>query len=94
MDNVDNLVDRLDYGKPDSTKKDTKNGKIHVFCEETEKLLCKCLIHEKIHMLIQLFMLINMWIMWITLVGKQVFPNFQHVSGPHSYQQVPVHTFF
>lgn len=94
MDNVDNLVDRFDYGKPFSTKTDRKTGKTGIFTGRGQNILCKYIIHEKIHMPIQLEMLISMWIMWITLRGKQVFPDFQHISCPHSYQQVPVHTFF
>ncbi len=70
MDNVDNLVERFCYWKLFSTKNDEKTGKTGVLAEERGGLLCKCIIHEKIHMLIQLLMLINMWIMWITLPGK------------------------
>ena len=94
VDNVDNLVDSFYYGKPQSTEKDCKIDKNRYFLKGVNKILCKCIIHEKIHMPIQLIMLINMWIMWITLSGKQIFPYFQHISGTHSYQQVPVHTFF
>lgn len=94
MDNVDNLVESFCYWKPVSTEKDRKIDKIRIFWMQVCNILCKCLIHEKIHMLTQLIMLINMWIMWITLSGKEIFPDFQHVAGPHSYQQVPVHTFF
>jgi hypothetical protein len=28
------------------------------------------------------------------LFGKKVFPDFQHISGTHSYQQIAVHTIF
>ena len=49
---------------------------------------------KKIHMLQTYEMLINMWIMWITLFPEKIFADFMHVSGPHSYQQVSVHTVF
>lgn len=94
VDNVDNLVDSFHYWKPVSTEKYRKFNENREFDRSVSGILCKCLIHEKIHMLMQLIMLINMWIMWITLSGKQIFPYFQHISGTHSYQQVPVHTFF
>ena len=94
MDNVDNLVDSFHYWKPHSTENDCNFKENQDSDKNGFTVLCKCLIHEKIHMPIQLIMLINMWIMWITLSGKQIFPYFQHVSGTHSYQQVPVHTFF
>lgn len=94
MDNVDNLVDSFYYGKPNSTKNGRKCGKMRNFWKGGRVVLCKWIIHEKIHMFMQHQMLINMWIMWITLFGKQIFPDFKHISCPHSYQQVPVHTFF
>jgi len=70
VDNVDNLVERFYYGKLISTGNVKKTGKLQAFEIAVWKILCKCIIHERIHMSIQLIMLINMWIMWITLFGK------------------------
>lgn len=70
VDNVDNLVERFYYGKLISTGNVKKTGKMQAFEVGVWKILCKCIIHERIHMIIQLIMLINMWIMWVTLFGK------------------------
>ena len=67
MDNVDNLVDSFHYGKPVLTENDWNFNENQDFDKNGSAVLCKCLIHEKIHMSMQLLMLINMWIMWITL---------------------------
>ena len=58
VDNVDNLVERFYYGKLISTGNVKKTGKMQAFEVGVWKILCKCIIHERIH------------IMWITLFGK------------------------
>lgn len=70
VDNVDNLVDSYIYGKPVSTKNDQKYKDFQEFVEWCRNVLCKSVFHEKIHMFMQHIMLINMWIMWITLSLK------------------------
>ena len=52
VDNVDNLVDSFRYGKPDSTEKPWKLGENKDFDKIGIPVLCKCLIHGKIHMFI------------------------------------------
>ena len=50
--------------------------------------------HKKIHMSVGKDMWKKMWIMWITLHTKEVFADFIHISGSHSYQHISVDTIF
>ncbi len=52
------------------------------------------LIHKKIHMSVGTDMWRSRWIMWITLLSQEVFADFIHISGTHSYQQIIVDTIF
>lgn len=48
----------------------------------TGNILCKYIIHEKIHMPGQLIMLISMWIMWIIYLESKFSPIFRTSPAP------------
>ncbi len=93
MGNVDNVDKKVD-GFLLETCNCRKNKEFNIFLLQLLSNYVNCVMHKKIHMLRGMNMWKTWWIVWITLLTKDTFADFIHISGTHSYQHISVDTIF